>query len=58
MGQLEKEIEKLQEWACSKIKSDCYYCEYSIRDEVTGSACPFYEVIQAAKDKAKDNFAE
>lgn len=58
MEQLEKEIKKLQEWACDKAKLDCYYCEYSIRDDVTGPVCPFYEVIQAAEDKSKDDSAE
>jgi hypothetical protein len=48
---LKRQIETLKEWACEKAKQDCYYCEYSIRDDVIGSVCPFYEVIKAAEDR-------
>ena len=37
-----------------KAKQDCYHCEYSIRDDVNGSVCLFYEVIRAAEDRAKE----
>lgn len=49
---LKQEIETLREWACEKVKYDCYNCEYSTFDEY--DCCPFNVVMQAAEDRAKE----
>lgn len=49
---LKQQIETLREWACEKVKGDCYRCEYSTFDEY--DCCPFSEVIQAAEDREKE----
>lgn len=51
---LKRRIERLKEWACDKEKRDCYYCKYSIRDDVIGSVCPFDMAFQAIEDRAKE----
>lgn len=55
---LKRQIETLQEWACSKAKDGCCaWCNFSIDDGDYFSHhyyCPFDKVIDAAEERAKE----